>query len=164
MVDKISPHKDTAFISSYIPKLLAASIPKPINYYNYNVGECKDLIFGVSLVDYATARGISDGEIPKIVRICIQEIELRGMDAEGIYRVSSILSINTDNTNQVITGIWKTCSCPRGTIFSRNLMNEVNIIPLALKLQHKIERNEAAFAFNPSVDDVYVVSSFLKVV
>ena len=34
---------------------------------------------------------------------------------------------------------------------------------LLVQLQHKIERNEAAFSFNPTVDDVYSVSSFLKV-
>ena len=31
------------------------------------------------------------------------------------------------------------------------------------QLQHKIERNESAFTFNPAIDDVYCVSSFLKV-
>lgn len=57
---------------------------KPSSDY---VGECRDLIFGVSLVDYATARGLPEGEVPKIIRICIQDIEQRGLDAEGIYRV-----------------------------------------------------------------------------
>lgn len=31
------------------------------------------------------------------------------------------------------------------------------------QLQHKIERNEAAFKFNPLTDDVYAVASLLKV-
>jgi len=66
---------------------LALSIPNPILYYNYHVGECQDLIFGVSLADYATARG-SENDVPKILRICIDEIDKRGLDAEGIYRVS----------------------------------------------------------------------------
>ncbi|KAI0768636.1 hypothetical protein BD413DRAFT_563758 [Trametes elegans] len=125
MVEKISPERDSTALSSNIPRLLVAATPKPIYYYNYNVGECKDLIFGVSLVDYATARGLSDGEIPKIVRICIDDIEQRGLDAEGIYRVSG-----------------------------RHAAVQ--------ELQHKIERNEAAFQFNPTTDDVYSVSSFLK--
>ena len=89
MVEKIAPQRDSAAIAENIPRMLAAATPKPVYYYNYNVGECKDLIFGVSLVDYATARGLPDGEIPKIVRICIQDIEQRGLDAEGIYRVSA---------------------------------------------------------------------------
>ncbi|RPD58368.1 RhoGAP-domain-containing protein [Lentinus tigrinus ALCF2SS1-6] len=125
MVEKISPTRDSAAIAANIPRLLAATTPKPIYYYNYNVGECKDLIFGVSLVDYATARGLQEGEIPKIVRICIEDIDRRGLDAEGIYRVSG-----------------------------RHAAVQ--------ELQHKIERNEAAFSFNPAVDDVYSVASFLK--
>ncbi|TFK93518.1 RhoGAP-domain-containing protein [Polyporus arcularius HHB13444] len=125
MVEKISPNRDSAAIAARIPRLLAATTPKPIYYYNYNVGECKDLIFGVSLVDYATARGQLEGDIPKIVRICIEDIDRRGLDAEGIYRVSG-----------------------------RHAAVQ--------ELQHKIERNEAAFSFNPNVDDVYSVSSFLK--
>lgn len=32
-----------------------------------------------------------------------------------------------------------------------------------IKLQHKIERNEAAFSFHAPGDDVYVVASLLKV-
>lgn len=88
MVEKIAPERDSTAIAAVIPRLLSAATPKPIYYYNYNVGECRDLIFGVSLVDYATARGLPEGEIPKIVRICIQDIEQRGLEAEGIYRVS----------------------------------------------------------------------------
>jgi RhoGAP domain len=45
------------------------------------------LIFGVSLVDYATARGLGEAA-PKIVRICVQEVDQRGLGSEGIYRVS----------------------------------------------------------------------------
>ena len=52
------------------------------------MGECNDLIFGFSLVDYATANGLPEGSIPKIVRICIEEIDKRGLETEGIYRVS----------------------------------------------------------------------------
>ncbi|OCH92733.1 RhoGAP-domain-containing protein [Obba rivulosa] len=125
MIDKISSEKDARDIASHIPRLMASSVPKPVYYWNFTVGECRDLIFGVSLVDYATARGLADGEVPKIVRLCIKEIEARGLDAEGIYRVSG-----------------------------RHAAVQ--------ELQHKIERNEAAFAFNPAIDDVYAVSSLLK--
>ncbi|KAG6919578.1 hypothetical protein DXG01_004241 [Tephrocybe rancida] len=40
------------------------------------------------LVDYSTAKGLQDGDVPKIIRICIQEIGKRGLESEGIYRVS----------------------------------------------------------------------------
>lgn len=86
VVDRISPTKDTQVLTQSIPRSLASAIPKPILYWNYSVGECNDLIFGVSLVDYATARGIS--EAPKIIKICTREIDARGLESEGIYRVS----------------------------------------------------------------------------
>ncbi|GBE78437.1 RhoGAP-domain-containing protein [Sparassis crispa] len=124
-IERISSQTDDAIIAAHIPQLIAAASPKPIYYHNYAVGECKDLVFGVSLVDYATARNLSEGEVPKIVRMSIKEIEKRGLEAEGIYRVSG-----------------------------RHAAVQ--------ELQHKIERNEALFSFNPTVDDVYAVSSLLK--
>ncbi|KAF8557363.1 RhoGAP-domain-containing protein [Imleria badia] len=125
MVTKISSEKDVSLVTTHIPRALTSLIPKPVLYYNYNVGECNDLIFGVTLVDYATSRGLGEIEIPKIVRICIQEIDERGLESEGIYRVSGRHAVVQD-------------------------------------LQHKIERNEAAFKFNRLTDDVYAVSSLLK--
>ncbi|KAI9572604.1 hypothetical protein HD554DRAFT_2202498 [Boletus coccyginus] len=125
MITKISPENDVSLVTTHIPRALSSLIPKSIFYYNYNVGECSDLIFGVSLVDYATSRGLGETEIPKIVRICIQEIDERGLESEGIYRVSGRYAVVQD-------------------------------------LQHKIERNEAAFKFNRLTDDVYAASSLLK--
>ncbi|KAI0344118.1 RhoGAP-domain-containing protein [Trametopsis cervina] len=125
IVEKISPDKDTSLLSFHIPRLILASTPRPHYYQNFAVGECRDLIFGVSLVDYATAKGLADGEVPRIVRLCIKEIEDRGLDAEGIYRVSG-----------------------------RHASVQ--------ELQHKIERNESEFAFHAPQDDVYAVSSLLK--
>jgi hypothetical protein len=87
--EKVSTGRDMKGVRAYIAQSLASSIPTPILYHNYYVGECKDLIFGFSLQDYATARDLPEGEIPKIVRICIEEADKRGLDAEGIYRVSS---------------------------------------------------------------------------
>jgi hypothetical protein len=89
VVDKISPEKDVSLVTTFIPRSLASAIAKPILYHNYNVGECNDLIFGFSLVDYATAQGLGECDIPKILRICVEEVDQRGLDAEGIYRVSS---------------------------------------------------------------------------
>ncbi|KAI0793371.1 hypothetical protein C8Q75DRAFT_848735 [Abortiporus biennis] len=125
LIDTINPEKDASSVALKIPVLLANATPQPSFYYNYTVGECRDLIFGVSLVDYATSRGLQDGDVPKIVKLCIKEIEARGMEAEGIYRVSG-----------------------------RHAAVQ--------ELQHKIERNEAAFQFNPTYDDVYAISSLLK--
>lgn len=71
-----------------MPRYMQVATPKRVLYTNYYVGDCNDLIFGVGLVDYATSRGLHDGELPKIVRICISEVDRRGLQSEGIYRVS----------------------------------------------------------------------------
>lgn len=89
-VNRISAEKDVSLFTAHIPRLLALATPKPQYYENFSVGECRDLIFGVTLVDYSTAKGLNEGEVPKIIRICIKEIEQRGLDAEGIYRVSVV--------------------------------------------------------------------------
>lgn len=112
-VDKINPEKDTTLVTVNIPRLLALATPKPLYYDNFAVGECRDLIFGVSLVDYATAKGLADGEIPKIVRLCIREIDQRGLEAEGIYRVSAPLFTHTCGTD-CQSGLWKARVGTRG--------------------------------------------------
>ncbi|KAI0317997.1 hypothetical protein OF83DRAFT_1171488 [Amylostereum chailletii] len=88
VVESVSPEDDKMTLAAQIPRLLASATPKPILYYNYHVGECQDLIFGVSMSDYATTRGLGEGDIPKIVRLCIDEVDKRGLSVEGIYRVS----------------------------------------------------------------------------
>ncbi|PPQ63698.1 hypothetical protein CVT24_004278 [Panaeolus cyanescens] len=88
ILGKISPEKDVARLKTYIPRTLASAIPDPILYEHGTVGECNDLIFGFSLVDYATAKGLPEFTVPKIIRICIEEIDRRGLESEGIYRVS----------------------------------------------------------------------------
>ncbi|CED85010.1 Predicted Rho GTPase-activating protein [Phaffia rhodozyma] len=68
--------------------------PSPVLYQNYYHGPSKDLIFDVSLQDYAFARGIGGDPniIPIIVDKCIRGIEDRGLEAEGLYRISPRLS------------------------------------------------------------------------
>ncbi|KAJ6519438.1 hypothetical protein C8R45DRAFT_1118001 [Mycena sanguinolenta] len=88
VVDKISPEIDVSKLQAYIPRSLASAIPDRILYENGHVGECNDLIFGFSLLDYAVSHSLQEGDPPKIVRICIQEIDERGLESEGIYRVS----------------------------------------------------------------------------
>lgn len=143
MIDRISPSKDVQVLSQAIPRSLASAIPKSVLYWNYSVGECSDLIFGVNLVDYATARGLPDGDYPKILRICIREVDARGLDSEGIYRVSG--------RHAIVQEVSKAPNISR------------SFLTLPTQLQHKIERNEAAFEFNQLTDDVFAVSSFLKV-
>ncbi|TFK57655.1 RhoGAP-domain-containing protein [Heliocybe sulcata] len=125
VVQMISPQMDVSVVSSRMSRSLSFATPPPVLYYNYEVGECKDLVFGVSLVDYATARGLGEGETPRIIELCIQEVDKKGLEVEGIYRVSGRHAV-------------------------------------VQALQRKFERNEQTFKFNSVADDVFAVSSLLK--
>jgi hypothetical protein len=85
--EKISAKTDTSVLATSLRSSLALSIPPRTLYYNYHVGECSDLVFGVSLAVYATDRE-SQRNIPNILRLCIEEVDKRGLDVEGIYAVS----------------------------------------------------------------------------
>ena len=73
-LDKISPEKDVAKFKSKIPHSLASAIPDPILYEHGLVGECNDLIFGFSLVDYATANSLAEGSIPKLFEFALKKL------------------------------------------------------------------------------------------
>jgi hypothetical protein len=66
--------------------VLSVSIPPPTFYHNYCPGAHSDssLIFGVPLVDAEA----NQDNVSKVMRICIEEVEKRGLDTERIYSVS----------------------------------------------------------------------------
>lgn len=89
LVDAISPEKDTSKLGPQFSRSLALATPEQVYYQHGAIGTCKDLIFGFNLQDYATDKNLHDGQIPRVVRICIREVDKRGLEAEGIYRVRS---------------------------------------------------------------------------
>jgi hypothetical protein len=108
------------------------------------MGESKHLIMGISLVDYASARGLKDNAIPHIVELCIREVETRGLNAEGIYRVSYCdrsYHPQRNNTHAKISG------------------RQASVFDLA----QLVEKDEQVFQFNPATDDVHCVAGLLKV-
>lgn len=107
-LQKINTGADLDRVHNFVQYAFTRAAPQEVYYFNYHVGECKDLVFGVSLVDYATARN-RPNDPPSIVKKAIDQIEARGaccqtagirsryaqvthfiigMDSEGIYRVS----------------------------------------------------------------------------
>lgn len=60
--------------------------PRAVCYENYYYGNCKDLLFGCRLSDYAKEHNRT---VPLVVTKCIGQVEsLGGLEKEGIYRVS----------------------------------------------------------------------------
>ncbi len=65
-------------------RALSYSIPPPAIYRNYRPSAYSDLIFGVPLVGATT----NQDNLPKVMRMCIEEVEKRGLDTKNIYAVS----------------------------------------------------------------------------
>jgi hypothetical protein len=65
-------------------RALSTSIPPPILYSNYR-GAFSQRIFGVPLVELWAIQG----NVPKVMRMCIEEVEKRGLNTRKIYSVST---------------------------------------------------------------------------
>ncbi|KAF8528039.1 RhoGAP-domain-containing protein [Hysterangium stoloniferum] len=150
IIKAISPPDDTAFLTNMVSKAMVLDIPKPVLYYNYMVGECRDLIFGVALVDYSTAHNLPEGTIPKIVEICVKEIETRGIDIEGLYRISGRIAnvqelkakMERDERkfkfNPAVDDV--PCIASLLKLYLRELPEPVFRFPLAERVQHTEDR------------------------
>lgn len=105
----------------------------PVPYVNYWHGECKSLLFGISLLDYDFARnqrrppllGPAPVEPPLIVSKCISFIEEHALDTPGIYRTSA-----------KHTAVQQLCAA--------------------------FEKDEQRFQFDPEQDDHAAVAGVLK--
>ena len=79
--------RDESDLRASFRQALSFSIPPVTLYRNYNInrpGPHPELIFGVPLVDIETAHD----NVPKVMRMCIDEVEKRGLKTENIYMVS----------------------------------------------------------------------------
>ena len=64
-------------------RAIGFSIPPLTLYHNYRPGVYSNLIFGVPLVDL----GLNEDKVPKVMRMCIEEVEKRGINVDKIYSV-----------------------------------------------------------------------------
>ncbi|KAH9811610.1 hypothetical protein DFH28DRAFT_931730 [Melampsora americana] len=99
LIDKISPEEDAHVYSTTQHEEF--SEPKVL-YENAFTGPCQSLLFGVAINDYYASHP-GKGWVPLLVRICIDEIEHRGIKLEGIYRVSGKMQ----NVTQLVHEIEK---------------------------------------------------------
>ncbi|KAH9964547.1 hypothetical protein BC827DRAFT_1259589 [Russula dissimulans] len=143
VIENVSAETDTSILATSLSRSLALSIPAPTLYYNYHVGECQDLIFGVSLADYATARG-TENDAPRIFRICIDEMDKRGLDAEGIYRLQHKVERNEKvfSFNSFTDDIYSVASLLK--LYLRELPEPLFRFPLHDRIQHSEEMDDHA--------------------
>ena len=83
-VEKAFAGIDTSGLRASFDHGFSLSIPPLTLYCNYRPDAYSDLIFGLPLVNPAT----SQDNVPKVVRMCIEEVEKRGLDTPKIYPVS----------------------------------------------------------------------------
>jgi hypothetical protein len=83
-VEKAFAGTDTSGLRASFDHGFSLSIPPLTLYCNYRPDAYSDLIFGLPLVNPAT----SQDNVPKVIRMCIEEVEKRGLDTPKIYPVS----------------------------------------------------------------------------
>ena len=87
-VEKALTERDTSEsdLRASFRRVLSLSIPPPVFYRNYCLGVHSEtgMIFGNPLVDVEA----DQDNVPKVMRLCIEEVEKRGLDAKRIYSVS----------------------------------------------------------------------------
>ena len=83
-VESVLDGTDTSDLRASFRQALSFSIPPLTLYRNYRPSGYSNLIFGVPLVDQTTSKN----DVPKVIRMCIEEVEKRGLDIDGIYLVS----------------------------------------------------------------------------
>ncbi len=83
-VEKALAGTDMSDLRASFRRAHSFSIPPPALYRNYRPGAYSDLIFGVPLVDLTT----NEDNVPNVMRMCIEEVEKRGLNTKEIYSVS----------------------------------------------------------------------------
>ncbi|KAI9433334.1 hypothetical protein H4582DRAFT_1003264 [Lactarius indigo] len=80
-IEKALAGTDASGLRASFRHALAFSIPPLTLYCNHRPNAYVNLIFGVPLVNLTT----NEDNVPKIIRMCIEEVEKRGLNAKGIY-------------------------------------------------------------------------------
>jgi hypothetical protein len=75
---------DTSYLRASFRGAISFSTPPLVLYRNYRPSEYPNLIFGVPLVDHV----MNEDKVPKVMKMCIDEVEKRGLDIYEIYSVS----------------------------------------------------------------------------
>ena len=78
---------DTADLKASFRRALSFSIP-PLTLYHREYRPGAYLIFGVPLKDPLVDVTTSEDNVPKVMRMCIDEVEKRGLNTKNIYSVS----------------------------------------------------------------------------
>ncbi|KAI9453211.1 Rho GTPase activation protein [Lactarius psammicola] len=80
-VEKALDGTDMSGLRASFGHALSFSIPPLTLYCNYRPDAYSDLVFGVPLVNHKA----NQDNVPKVIRMCIEEVEKRGLNTHKIY-------------------------------------------------------------------------------
>ena len=136
------------------------SIPPPTLYRNYCPGAHSDsgLIFGVPLVDVET----DQDNVPDVMRICIGEVEKRGLDTKGIYSVSHVVRVPGFMYSCIVTQMGYSLS-PQVLQVSLIHPNDQlkQLMRMRMQLRQRLE-SEKSFSLR-STDSIHSIAMLLMV-
>ena len=81
---------DTSGLRASFDHGFSLSIPPLTLYCNYRPDAYSDLIFGLPLACPLVNSASIQDNVPKVIRLCIDEVEKRGLDTHKIYSVSRL--------------------------------------------------------------------------
>ncbi|CAE7218473.1 unnamed protein product [Rhizoctonia solani] len=151
LISHVNPEREVLAAHQLIPEHISRVLPKRTLYQNYTYGDSLDLIFGFSLLDYAAARNLEEGGVPGLVAKAVRAVDERGLDSEGIYRVSGRQAIVQDLIHRIekdetqfefekTTDVF--CIGSLLKRYLRELPEPLFKFPLAERLQHSSGRSE----------------------
>ncbi|CAE6515301.1 unnamed protein product [Rhizoctonia solani] len=151
VISLVNPEREVLSAHQLIPEHISRVLPKRTLYQNYTYGDSLDLIFGFSLLDYAAARNLEEGGVPGLVAKAVRAVDERGLDSEGIYRVSGRQAIVQDLIHRIekdetqfefekTTDVF--CIGSLLKRYLRELPEPLFKFPLAERLQHSAGRGE----------------------
>ena len=86
-VESALSRTDTSDLKVFFRQALYFSTPPLTLYRNCRLGGYSNLNFGVPLVDLGT----NEENVPRVMRMCIEEVEKRGLNVDRIYSVRLVL-------------------------------------------------------------------------
>ncbi|CUA72376.1 Rho GTPase-activating protein gacY [Rhizoctonia solani] len=151
LISHVNPEREVLAAHQLIPEHISRVLPKRTLYQNYTYGDSFDLIFGFSLLDYAAARNLEEGGVPGLVAKAVRAVDERGLDSEGIYRISGRQAIVQDLIHRIekdetqfefekTTDVF--CIGSLLKRYLRELPEPLFKFPLAERLQHSAGRSE----------------------
>ncbi|KAH9050552.1 Rho GTPase activation protein [Lactarius hengduanensis] len=125
-VEKGLARPDTSNLRASFRRALSLSIPPCTLYRNYYPGAHSDSIFGVPLVDITTRQD----SVPKVIRICIEEVEKRGLNTKKIYSCRSWVLQSTQKYCRLVESTSMTSPLRLADVNSHSVAAQLYLLDL----------------------------------